>query len=95
MMLNRRNILALSGAGLAAGLIPAGRALAADINSLLLVEPIGGRELPDAAGALQFGLYGLSCAFWMSFTVIMPRSLNALSTTRTFSMRCLWKSPST
>jgi len=41
MMLNRRNILALSGAGLAAGLIPAGRALAADINSLLLVEPMG------------------------------------------------------
>ena len=31
----------------------------------------------------------------MSFTVIMPRSLNALSTTSTFSMRWRWKSPST
>jgi tripartite-type tricarboxylate transporter receptor subunit TctC len=41
MMLNRRNILALSGAALAAGLIPAGRTLAADIKSLLLVEPMG------------------------------------------------------
>ena len=49
MMLTRRNILSLSGAALAAGLVPAGRALAADIKSLTLVEPVGKASMPWAA----------------------------------------------
>ena len=41
MKLDRRTFLAFSGYALTAGLLPARQALAADIKSLLLIEPLG------------------------------------------------------
>jgi hypothetical protein len=45
------------------------------------------RRRAGARGVAQ--AFGKSSAFWMSLTVIMPRSSKASLTTSTFSMRCL------
>ena len=49
MRLDRRTLLAFSGYALVAGLAPVGRALAGEIKSLSLVEPVGKASMPWVA----------------------------------------------